>query len=371
MLAAGGSFLPVPGSSCRCAHGRTDGRAVQEAGGVGGELVAAGDRAEPPHHAVQLQVRGVVLLHAHAADRVGRHRGQDPEGPVLQPQDPVGDLLQAGVVADDHHAAAVLGGELAQQPGDLAAAGDVDDIDQDRPGGKPQHRAVHQQQVGLAAARRAHHQDHLAGDQVEVDVADGRDRQRAFPVGLGEPADADRLGAGGHDGLLNALAGSTLRTRRNGMTAPAAPTIRPPTPVRSTLAGVTVSWMVGAAAPSVTPTRTASTVASARARTTCQTACAATMPASWAGRPPSALTTPYSRSLARVTVNRVSAITASAIASPMPVMMRIRSVVMSLVMRASWWENSARVCTVLPGGMPSRRARSSPRAVPGEAPTSR
>src|SRR6266545_255450 len=454
----------------------TEGVPIEEASRVGGELLAAGGRAEPPHGAVLLQVRAVVLLDGHAADRVVRHRGQHPEGPVFQPEDPVGDLLQAGVVADDHHAAAVLGGELAQQPGDLAAvgavevggrlvgqderrvvgqrpgdrhalllpagellgpeaeavaqphpfqqragapvggragdpgevagqldvlgdaerpeevevledeaeavgaqggqpplgrAGDVDAIDQDRPGGRPQHRAEHQQQGGLAAARRAHHQDHLAGDQVEVDVADGRDRQRAFPVGLGEPADADRLGAGGHDGLLNALAGSTLRTRRNGMTAPAAPTIRPPTPVRSTLAGVTVSWMVGAAAPSVTPTRTASTVASARARTTCQTACAATMPASWAGRPPSALTTPYSRSLARVTVNRVSAITASAIASPMPVMMRIRSVVMSLVMRASWWENSARVCTVLPGGMPSRRARSSPRPVPGEAPTSR
>lgn len=76
--------------------------------GVGGELVAARGRAEPPHDAVQLQVEPVVLRHSHTADRVGSHSGQLAEGAVLQPQDPVGDLLQSGIVARggaDHPAA--------------------------------------------------------------------------------------------------------------------------------------------------------------------------------------------------------------------------------------------------------------------------
>jgi hypothetical protein len=71
-------------------------------------------------------VRVVVLGDGHPADRVGGHGGQLPEGAVLQPQHPVGDLVQAGVVADDHHRPAIFGGQLAQQPGDLAADGAVE-----------------------------------------------------------------------------------------------------------------------------------------------------------------------------------------------------------------------------------------------------
>src|SRR6266545_7304694 len=451
----------------------TEGVPIEEASRVGGELLAAGGRAEPPHGAVLLQVRAVVLLDGHAADRVVRHRGQHPEGPVFQPEDPVGDLLQAGVVADDHHAAAVLGGELAQQPGDLAAvgavevggrlvgqderrvvgqrpgdrhalllpagelvgaeaeavaqphpfeqlagapvgggagdpgevagqldvlggaeraeqvevledeaeavgaqggqpplgrAGEVDAVEEDGPGGGSQHRAEHQQQGGLAAARGPHDEHDLARGHAEVDVAGGADRQGACAVRLGAPADADRLGRGGHDGLLKAVAGSTRSTRRSGTTAAAAPTSSAPSPVRATLAGATKIASAGSTRPMATASSSASAVATARASATDQAAWAATIAASRPGRAPSALSTPYSRVLARVRLNSVSATTASAIAKPMPLMMRIRSALMSVTMRRSEAANCRVVCTVVPGGMASSRARSAPRSVPGLAP---
>jgi hypothetical protein len=83
---------------------------MDEAGGVGKEFVTAGRGAEPPSRCRW----GVLAGVGHAADQVGGHGGQLAEAAVLQPQDPVGDLLKSGVMADDHHGAVVLGGEPAE-----------------------------------------------------------------------------------------------------------------------------------------------------------------------------------------------------------------------------------------------------------------
>src|SRR6266511_3326399 len=280
---------------------------------------------------------------------------------------------QVEVLEDEAEAA---GAQARQAP--LGGAGDVQAVHLDDAGGGAQHGAEHQQQGGLAAAGRAHEQHHLAGVDVQVDAADGGHGQLPLPEGLGEPGDVegrvaaggDRHGLGGHVGLRNEAAGSTRSTRRMGRTAPATPTSSAPKPVRSTLAGEIQMAMAGLTRPSSTASSSARMVAAARANSTDQAAWAATVAASRPGLAPSALTTPYSRVLATVTVNRVRAITASAIPNPMPDMMRIRSALMSVTMRRSEAANWLLVCTVLPGGIPSNRARSRPRSTPRPAPTS-
>lgn len=62
----------------------------------------------------------------HAADGVGGHGGEPVEGAVFEPQDPVGDLAEPVVVADDDDAAAVLFGEAAEETGDLPSVAGVE-----------------------------------------------------------------------------------------------------------------------------------------------------------------------------------------------------------------------------------------------------
>src|SRR3990170_4846636 len=83
------------------------------------ELVAAGGSAEEPRAAVVHVVRGRLALHRHPAHRVRIHLTHRTELPVLQPQHPVGDVLQACVVAHDDDAPALLARDAPQQPGDL------------------------------------------------------------------------------------------------------------------------------------------------------------------------------------------------------------------------------------------------------------
>ena len=64
---------------------------------------------------------GSVRLDLHAADGIDGKRGDVAELPVLQPEHAVGDLSESIVVADDDDRAAVLVGELAQQPGEVSA----------------------------------------------------------------------------------------------------------------------------------------------------------------------------------------------------------------------------------------------------------
>src|SRR5215217_6958736 len=263
---------------------------------------------------------------------------------------------QVEVLEDEAEAVGTQGGQAA-----FGGAGEVQASDLDDAGGGAQHGAEHQQQGGLAAAGRAHDQDHLAGVDVQVDVGDGGHGQFSLAEGLGQPGDVqDRVAAGldgegldGHLGLRNEAAGSTRSTRRMGRIAPTMPTSRAPKPVRSTLTGEIQMARAGLSRPIATPSTSARAVAAARARATDQAAWAAMVAASQPGRAPSALRTPYSRFLARVTANRVRAITASAIANPMPLMMRIRSALISVTRRRSEVANSSRVRTVFPGGMPS------------------
>jgi hypothetical protein len=181
----------------------------------------------------------------------------------------VGGRQQVEVLEDEAEAVGAQAGQAA-----LWGAGQVEPGDLDGAGGGPQHGAEHQQQGGLAAARRPHDQDHLAGVDIQVDIGDGGDGQLPLPEGLGQPGDVqDRFVTGGggkglgrHLGLRNEAAGSTRSTRQMGRIAPTVPTIRAPRPVRSTLAGEIQMARAGLTRPMATPSSSATVVAAARAK---------------------------------------------------------------------------------------------------------
>ena len=85
------------------------------------ELVAAAARAEEQGLAVALGADGAFALDRHLADGIGRHRDDVLERAVLEPQDPVGDVADPLVVADDDDAPALLLRDPAQEPHDLVA----------------------------------------------------------------------------------------------------------------------------------------------------------------------------------------------------------------------------------------------------------
>lgn len=85
------------------------------------KLGAAAGRAEPVGHIGDGGLVRPGALDRHAAHRVHSAAGEFLEGTVLEPQHPVRDLAEPIVVADDDDAAPVMIGEVAQQPGDVAA----------------------------------------------------------------------------------------------------------------------------------------------------------------------------------------------------------------------------------------------------------
>ena len=60
-------------------------------------------------------------LHRHPTDRVVGHCVELSEGAVFEPQDPVGDIAQAGVVAHDDHGTLVVIGERTQDARNFTA----------------------------------------------------------------------------------------------------------------------------------------------------------------------------------------------------------------------------------------------------------
>jgi hypothetical protein len=99
---------------------------MKEPVGRGGELVAAMSGAEPPGATVVFEVGTGAGLDGHAAHRIGGHRGKLPEPAVFEPEDAVGDLLEAVIVGDDQDASTVVDGELAQQAGNVPPVAGVE-----------------------------------------------------------------------------------------------------------------------------------------------------------------------------------------------------------------------------------------------------
>ena len=62
----------------------------------------------------------------HVTDRVGVEGVELLEGAVFEPQDAVGDVVEAVVVSDDNYGALVVGGECVKETCDLAAVGGVE-----------------------------------------------------------------------------------------------------------------------------------------------------------------------------------------------------------------------------------------------------
>lgn len=68
-----------------------------------------------------LVVRSVVDGDGHSTDRVDGHLGHVLQHAVLEPQDPIGDVFEAVVVAHHEHAAALVVSQRSQQMRDLMA----------------------------------------------------------------------------------------------------------------------------------------------------------------------------------------------------------------------------------------------------------
>jgi hypothetical protein len=78
-------------------------------------------RAEVVRLAIALRADRSLALDRHPADRIGGHRDHVREGAVLEPQDPIGDVADALVVADDDDAPPLLLRDPPEQPRDLVA----------------------------------------------------------------------------------------------------------------------------------------------------------------------------------------------------------------------------------------------------------
>src|SRR5512145_2359796 len=171
-----------------------------------------------------------------------------------------GQGVQQGVVLEDEpERARPERGELTFRGGDEVDAVLVPTGDHDGPGGRSEEGSEHQQQRGLARPAGSHHQEHLAGVDVEVDIADGGNPGGALAVGLGEAAyrDGDRpvlhggpfvggVMTGGHRVSRKAVAASRVAMRRSGHSAASRPTASAPSVVWVSAAEVMLMLTPGA-----------------------------------------------------------------------------------------------------------------------------
>ena len=110
------SVLAGPGGGK--AHGTSVLRRC-ESGGCGDEFVAAAGGAEPPYGPVEFEVGSAAHSSSsargdgHVAHGVGGEGVELAQRAVFEPQDPVGNFVEAVVVGDNDHGAVVVVGERA------------------------------------------------------------------------------------------------------------------------------------------------------------------------------------------------------------------------------------------------------------------